>query len=305
MEPFPRKTLPVAPSSPAPALWINAAGADDDESEDEVLAPRTPPAATMAAAVDAPKMLLADSCARDGKRLSKPPQQLGCSVQVGGGPVLVPEATKTVVFPPTVSAASGPFSASAADEEDDGEELAPQTPPAVPSPTAPSAVLQPAPALVDEDEAKLSSFSASTDDEEDDGEELAPQTPTAAPSPTVPSDMPRCAPVDEDEAKMGPFSASADDEEDDREEAPQTSPAAPSPMAPSAVSRPVLVNEDEAKLALVNCFSSVSPAAATSLPRLQCVKSCVQREMEEREEGWVKVGHGGRPCREPSSLLRK
>jgi hypothetical protein len=154
---LPPKTLPIAPSSPAPILWVNAAYDDDDESDVEVLAPQTPPAATMTANVDALGMLLAASCAQDGVPLSKLLQQLGCSVQVGGGSVLAPEATPAAAFPPTASA-SGPVSmafASADDEEDDKEELASQSPPAAPSLMAPSAVPQPASwaKAVDEDEA--------------------------------------------------------------------------------------------------------------------------------------------------------
>jgi hypothetical protein len=185
--------------------------------------------------------------------------------------VLVLEATPAAAFPPTASAVSGPVSwasASADAEEDNGEELAPQTPPPAPVALTVVAVLGPV---------SWASASTSADDDEDDEEKLAPQTPP--PSPAAPSAMPRPASwakaVDEDEAKL----ASA------------TLLAASMTCAADDVDEKI----DTDMMAASNCLGSIPPVAAAPMPRLQCVKSSVQCEMEEREEGWVKVGRGGRP----------
>jgi hypothetical protein len=59
---LPRKTPLVAPSSSAPALWVSDACDDESDDGNEVLVPKTPPAATKTVVlVDAPMMLVAAS----------------------------------------------------------------------------------------------------------------------------------------------------------------------------------------------------------------------------------------------------
>jgi hypothetical protein len=59
---LPPKSPPVAPSPSPPALWVSVACDDASDDEDEVLVPKTPPAAIKTTAlVDAPVMLVAAS----------------------------------------------------------------------------------------------------------------------------------------------------------------------------------------------------------------------------------------------------
>jgi hypothetical protein len=150
----------------------------------------------------------------------------------------VPEAKPADAIPPTASGHVSWASATTDGEEDDCEELAPQTLPGAPiSPTVSAA------------SAPVSWASASADDEEDDGEELAPQMPPAAPCPTAPSAVTLPASwtkvVAEDEAELAPFTqlaasmtcvvADADEKEDADME--MTSPSADALAAAALASR--------------------------------------------------------------------